>query len=109
MMRCKQKVCCLVLAVILVVPALASALSWNELLPTLSNAELLELQVLLNEELAGRGLAGSDGLPKVYMTVSGKKFHSDPKCSNMKNPREVSLTDARSVGYEPCKKCYGSK
>lgn len=105
-----RRIACLLLsAVMLAIPALASALSWNEVLPTLSNAELLELQVLLNAELAGRGLSGSDGLLKVYMTVSGKKYHSTPKCSNMKNPREVSLVDAIAVGYEPCKKCYGGK
>ena len=42
----------------------------------------------------------------VYLPKSGKKYHSNPNCSNMKNPRAVSLEEAQSLGYEPCSKCY---
>ncbi|MFQ9922577.1 MAG: hypothetical protein ACLRVU_03625 [Beduini sp.] len=42
----------------------------------------------------------------VYLPKSGKKYHSNPNCSNMKNPRAVSLKEAQSLGYEPCSKCY---
>ena len=38
---------------------------------------------------------------------NGKKYHSYSGCSNMKNPVEISLSDAEVRGYEPCKKCYG--
>ena len=37
---------------------------------------------------------------------NGTKYHNDPGCSNMKNPLEISITDAQARGYEPCKKCY---
>lgn len=36
----------------------------------------------------------------------GKKYHSDPTCSNMNNPLEISISDAQAKGYEPCKNCY---
>ena len=38
---------------------------------------------------------------------NGKKYHSYSGCSNMSNPVEISLSDAQSRGYEPCKRCYG--
>lgn len=37
---------------------------------------------------------------------SGTKYHSNPDCSNMKNPIAISLFEAQAQGYEPCKKCY---
>lgn len=37
---------------------------------------------------------------------NGTKYHNDPGCSNMKNPLEISITDAQARGYGPCKKCY---
>lgn len=44
----------------------------------------------------------------VYIAGSGNgtKYHSNPNCSNMKNPIEISLSEAEARGYEPCKKCY---
>lgn len=42
----------------------------------------------------------------VYLPKSGKKYHSNPNCSNMKSPRAVSLEEAQSLGYGPCSKCY---
>lgn len=42
----------------------------------------------------------------VYLPKNGKKYHSNPNCSNMKSPRAVSLEEAQSLGYEPCSKCY---
>lgn len=42
----------------------------------------------------------------VYIPKTGKKYHSNPNCSNMKNPRQVSITEAKRRHYEPCKKCY---
>ena len=44
----------------------------------------------------------------VWVSVTGKKYHAKKTCSNMKNPSYVSLTEAKSSGYEPCKKCYKS-
>lgn len=42
----------------------------------------------------------------VYIPKTGKKYHSNPNCSNMKNPTKTSLSDAKSRGYTACKKCY---
>lgn len=44
----------------------------------------------------------------VYIAGSGngKKYHSRPGCSNMKNPIEISKDDAQARSYTPCKKCY---
>ena len=43
----------------------------------------------------------------VWIPQSGSKYHSSPSCSNMKNPTQVTVEEAESRGYEPCKKCYG--
>lgn len=42
----------------------------------------------------------------VYLPKNGKKYHSNPNCSNMKSPQAVSLEEAQTLGYEPCSKCY---
>lgn len=42
----------------------------------------------------------------VWIPKSGSKYHSDPECSNMKDPSQVSLSQAESLGYTPCKKCW---
>lgn len=45
----------------------------------------------------------------VYIAASGKgkKYHNNPKCSNMKGTNSLSVEDAVARGYTPCKKCYG--
>lgn len=42
----------------------------------------------------------------VYISQSGEKYHSNPNCSGMNNPRKVTLSEAQSLGLEACKKCY---
>lgn len=42
----------------------------------------------------------------VWIPKSGKKYHSNSGCSNMKNPSQVTKEEAEDQGYEPCKKCY---
>ena len=42
----------------------------------------------------------------VYIPRTGEKYHKTRTCSNMKNPRKVTLKEAKQQGYEPCKKCY---
>lgn len=44
--------------------------------------------------------------PKVWISGTGSKYHSNPNCSNMSSPTQISLSDAEARGYEPCKKCY---
>ena len=42
----------------------------------------------------------------VWIPQSGSKYHSNSSCSGMNNPRQVTISEAQSMGYEPCKKCY---
>lgn len=42
----------------------------------------------------------------VWIPKSGKKYHSNSNCSNMKNPSQVTVSQAISAGYTPCSKCY---
>lgn len=43
----------------------------------------------------------------VWITETGKKYHSHSKCGRTKNATKVSLDYAQSLGLEPCQKCYG--
>lgn len=45
----------------------------------------------------------------VYIAGSGKgkKYHSDPNCSNMNDPVPLTQAEAEARNYTPCKKCYG--
>lgn len=43
----------------------------------------------------------------VWIPRTGHKYHSNPYCSGMVNPSEVSLSQAQAWGYGACKKCYG--
>lgn len=43
----------------------------------------------------------------VYFTAKGKRYHSDPNCSNMKNP--ISATIEETGDRMPCQKCYHEK
>ena len=43
---------------------------------------------------------------KASISATGKKYHRKSSCSNMKNPSQISKSDAINRGYEPCKKCY---
>lgn len=42
----------------------------------------------------------------VWIPKSGKKYHANSSCSNMKNPSQVTVSQAISAGYTPCSKCY---
>ncbi len=39
-------------------------------------------------------------------TNGGTKYHSNPNCSGMKNPEQVTLNTAIGRGFTACKKCY---
>lgn len=39
-------------------------------------------------------------------TNGGSKYHSNPSCSKMKNPQEVTISQAKSRGFTACKRCY---
>ena len=42
----------------------------------------------------------------VWIPNSGKRYHCDSSCSGMKNPTEVTLQEAKELGYTACGRCY---
>ena len=43
---------------------------------------------------------------KVWIpTNGGTKYHSRSNCSNMDNPKEVTISEAKSRGFSPCQRC----
>ena len=42
----------------------------------------------------------------VWIPRTGRKYHKISYCSNMKDPKKVSVEEAEAFGYEPCKNCY---
>lgn len=69
-------------------------------------ARLAEEARIAAEEAALRAQQVQSIESQVWIPRTGSKYHSNPNCSNMKNPSQVSLSQAQSWGYEPCKKCY---
>ena len=41
----------------------------------------------------------------VWISENGKKYHSKPSCSNMKNPIKISKLQAIAKNKTPCSKC----
>lgn len=39
-------------------------------------------------------------------TNGGTKYHTYAGCSNMKNPIQVTLSEATAQGFTPCKRCH---
>lgn len=45
--------------------------------------------------------------PLVWIpTKGGKKYHATSSCSGMNGPIQVPESEAKSLGFTPCKKCY---
>lgn len=57
---------------------------------------------------ASGGNAQTPVQASVYIAASGNgtKYHSDPHCSRMNGVIEMSVEEAQTMGYTPCKKCY---
>lgn len=55
------------------------------------------------EDTTNNNVASGD---TVWIPKSGSKYHSNSGCSNMKNPSQVTKSEAEDQGYEPCKKCW---
>lgn len=53
---------------------------------------------------AVQGTVESEGM--VWISESGEKYHSTSECSNMKNPWQVSESEALAQGRTPCEKCW---
>ena len=59
------------------------------------------------EEKQAKAAAQEPAKEMVWIPRTGSKYHSRSSCSNMKNPSQVTKDQAKSLGYSPCKKCYG--
>ena len=46
------------------------------------------------------------GEEMVWIPSTGKKYHTNSGCSNMIDPREVTIEEAEALGFEPCKRCH---
>ncbi len=46
-----------------------------------------------------------NGSENVWVSGSGKRYHSNKDCSNMKNPTQITIEEAKNQGKEPCSKC----
>ncbi len=104
----------LLVLLLLAAPICTQALSRYFDLSKLTNAELLQLQSDLEEEIEKRGLISSTrststskaaDIVYVWVPKSGQKYHSKSTCSNMKNPKKVTLSEAKACGFTACKKC----
>lgn len=42
----------------------------------------------------------------VYLTATGKKYHSKAKCGNTKTSWQTDINYAKSQGYTACSKCF---
>ncbi len=42
----------------------------------------------------------------VWVSKTGKRYHSNPECSGMKSPSQIPLETARQRGLTPCQNCY---
>ena len=50
--------------------------------------------------------SGTSSGTMVWIPNSGKKYHSKSSCSNMKNPTQVTESEAIRRGYGKCSKCW---
>ena len=48
----------------------------------------------------------SVGGDMVWVSKTGKRYHSNPECSGMKSPSQIPLETARQRGLTPCQNCY---
>ncbi len=71
---------------------------------TNSNTTSSSTPTIITPEQETNNSTGSSNL--VWIPNSGSKYHSRSGCSNMKNPTQVSKSEAENRGYEPCKKCW---
>lgn len=54
----------------------------------------------------GKAKKSSGSGQLVWIPNSGKRYHSNKNCSNMKNPTQVTIEEAINLGFTPCKKCF---
>ena len=94
-------------------------------IPSLKSGTKYKVKVRAYKTVSGKNYCGNWSKPKsittkgkakksggditVYVTASGKKYHSDKGCSGLRRANNIyskSLADAKSAGYTPCNICY---
>lgn len=84
----------------------------NTLTFTIEDKAAIAAQQQAEAEAQAQAAAQAEAEPQqpqeqmVWIPQSGSKYHSSSTCSGMNNPRQVTLSEAESMGYEPCQKCY---
>lgn len=58
------------------------------------------------EEAAAQEIQQEPQEEMVWISNTGKKYHNNPSCSGMNSPSQVPISQAQSMGLQPCKKCY---
>lgn len=66
-----------------------------------------------SKKSSGQSSGKSSGQPSssgvngyVWIPATGSKYHSSASCSGIHSPRQVSISQAISMGYSAYKKCY---
>lgn len=73
---------------------------------TAEQEEIFRLGVAHGYDLRAES-AGDSQEMLVWIPVNGgKKYHRNSDCSNMKNPKQVSIGEAERLNYEPCGRCF---
>lgn len=59
------------------------------------------------EQLAPEPVAPAEPQEEmVWIPASGSKYHRKSSCSGMEGPRQVTKSEAISMGFDPCGRCY---
>jgi len=74
---------------------------------TITETPIIEEAPTLEEDSALEETPAEEKETMVWIpTKGGKKYHSSETCSNMSNPREVTLSEAEENGFTACKHCH---
>lgn len=95
-----RKSCHIIYIVLLLAVFPSVAISSGMEFAQMTDAQLIEMDNALAEEMLSRGLCA-------YISISGKKYHTKPDCSGMEASMRVLVNDLEYCGYEPCKRCAG--
>lgn len=62
--------------------------------------------ILAEDAPPAESATGVESGVMVWIPRTGQRYHSNKKCSGMKEPSYVTIEEARRLGFTPCKKCY---
>ena len=60
---------------------------------------------VVNATRSGPQTDSSNQEPMVWISGYGSTYHSRSSCSNMRDPWQVTISEAQSMRRTPCKKC----